>query len=160
MIDRDDFYIRLKVLSPDSNFVFWKDDGFLDKKGYDLVTKIDEWIVYWNDDNKDPIPSIDDILSINDHKVNAIKFESIGTPLLNSYINEVAQEKKYDSALSCSSYISSNNPKWKAEAIAFVSWRDAVFDYTLEQFNLISLGLRLIPTFEEFKLELPVINWP
>lgn len=87
-------------------------------------------------------------------------FNQIGTPQLMQYLDEVAAQRQYNSAISCASYVSSTVPSWKAQADAFVSWRDSVFTYTIEQVALMQAGDRSVPTFEEFKGELPVINWP
>jgi hypothetical protein len=87
-------------------------------------------------------------------------FVNIGRPQLKPYLDNVAQERQYDSAISCASYISSTVPQWKNEATAFVSWRDSVFNYMIDQITLMSNGERSVPTFEEFKNELPVITWP
>jgi hypothetical protein len=80
--------------------------------------------------------------------------------LLSSYIDVVAQQRQYENAVSCASYISSSIPQWKNEAETFVSWRDEVFTYTIAQIQLMQSGSRSIPSFEEFKTELPEIVWP
>lgn len=87
-------------------------------------------------------------------------FTNIGMPQLISYLDSVALERKYSSGVSCASYISSTVLAWKNEATAFIAWRDSVFMYTIDQITLMSTGGRSIPTFNEFKMELPVITWP
>jgi hypothetical protein len=87
-------------------------------------------------------------------------FVTIGQPQLMPYLDTVAQERQYDSAISCASYVSSTIPAWKAQADAFVSWRDSVFTYTIAQVQLMQSGERSVPTFEEFKTELPEMVWP
>jgi hypothetical protein len=87
-------------------------------------------------------------------------FVNVGQPQLMPLLDIVAQERKYNSAISCASYVSSTIPEWKAEADAFVSWRDSVFTYTISQVQLMKSGQRSVPTFEEFKTELPAMVWP
>ncbi len=43
------------------------------------------------------------------------------------WIDSVAQGNGYDNAVSCASYVSSGMAKHKAEALAIVAWRDAVW---------------------------------
>lgn len=71
-----------------------------------------------------------------------------------------ARSRRYDGALSLSTYVNSTNPNWAAEATAFVAWRDSVWAYTYQQFALIELGLRPMPALDEFLAELPPLNWP
>lgn len=87
-------------------------------------------------------------------------FVNIGQPQLMPFLDSVAQERQYDSAISCASYVSSSIPAWKAQADAFVNWRDSVFTYTIAQVQLMQSGQRSVPTFEEFKTELPEMVWP
>lgn len=83
-----------------------------------------------------------------------------GMPLIENYIDLIAQQKQYDSALSCSSYSNSTNIQWKSEADVFIAWRDLVYAYTIAQVSLMESGQRSIPSFDEFKTELPLIVWP
>lgn len=90
---------------------------------------------------------------------NFYQFVDKGLPLLTSFADSVAQKKQYESALSCASYISSTVPSWQAEATTFIAWRDSVYNYVIAQQALMQSGQRTIPTFEDFKAELPVISW-
>ena len=81
-------------------------------------------------------------------------------PQLETYIDSVAQQKQYNNAVSCASYASSTIQAWKEQAICFIAWRDSVYNYTITQEALMKDGSRTVPTFEEFKAELPLINWP
>lgn len=76
------------------------------------------------------------------------------------YVDLIAQQKKYLNAVSCVSYINSTVEPWKSEALSFISWRDSVYKYVIEQIELIQTGQRTIPNFQDFKNELPVITWP
>lgn len=50
--------------------------------------------------------------------------------------------------------------EWKAEAEAFVAWRDAVWAYALQELARVVDGEREPPTIDGFIGELPKINWP
>ena len=91
---------------------------------------------------------------------NFYTFIDDGTPLLVNYIDSVAQQKQYFNAVSCATYATSTNTTWQSEAVAFISWRDAVYTYVIAQEALMQSGARTIPTFAEFQSELPVIAWP
>jgi hypothetical protein len=71
-----------------------------------------------------------------------------------------AKERRYDSALSISTYVGSTNAMWAAEAEAFVTWRDAVWTYCYEQLVLVGAQARSQPTVAEFLAELPAMVWP
>lgn len=105
--------------------------------------------------NEQIMAYIDSIL--NQFNVNA--FVQAGTPLLTKFIDDTAKAKGYDTTMSCISYVSSNNTTWKSEALAFGAWRDNVFAYVIAQTELMKNSSRTIPTFDEFKLELPLITW-
>lgn len=87
-------------------------------------------------------------------------FITYGTPQLASYVDSVAQQKQYENAVSCASYINSSVVQWKNEATTFIAWRDSIYNYAIAQQTLMQSGKRTIPTFDEFKTELPVIVWP
>ncbi len=87
-------------------------------------------------------------------------FVNTGQPQLMPYLDTVAKQRQYDSAISCASYSTSSVAQWKSEAEAFISWRDAVFTYTIEQVQLMQSGERSVPSFDDFKTELPEIVWP
>lgn len=71
-----------------------------------------------------------------------------------------AQERRYDSAVSISTYISSTNLQWAAEATAFVAWRDAVWAYAYTELDKVLTGQRPQPTVAELIAELPAMVWP
>lgn len=88
-------------------------------------------------------------------------------PALNDYKGAVvamldakAQERRYDNAVSISTYVTSTIPSWSAEAAAFVAWRDAVWAYAYVELEKVMGGQRPQPTVEEFLGELPAIVWP
>lgn len=81
-------------------------------------------------------------------------------PYIEDLLDTTAQSKQYGSAVSISTYINSTNTKWAAEALAFVSWRDAVYAYSINIQTQVEAGLMPIPTMSEFQAGLPTIVWP
>ena len=57
------------------------------------------------------------------------------------------------------SYLTSNNPRWAADAHDWVNHRDAVMEYALELINAVKRGDRTPPTMEEFLGNIPKIEW-
>ena len=120
------------------------------------------FITSWNvpNESEPTVQSLLDMIPSLQHQFDLDYFKSVGNVQLMQYLNVVANEREYDTAISCTSYSSSTILQWKSEADVFISWRDSVFAYTIEQIALMESGQRSIPTFEEFKTELPVIVWP
>lgn len=87
-------------------------------------------------------------------------FINHGTPLIEPFMDSVAAQRQYTSTITCASYANSTVPEWKAQAEAFVAWRDQILSYTMTQVQLMQGEQRSVPTFEEFITELPVIVWP
>lgn len=79
---------------------------------------------------------------------------------IDNLLNATALSKQYGSAVACATYATSSNPQWAAEAAAFISWRDAVFVYSIDIQTKVLADQIPIPTLEEFTAGLPVITWP
>lgn len=79
---------------------------------------------------------------------------------VTSRIADVARDKGYDSPETLQSYVNSTNPLWRAEANAFVAWRDVVWAYVYEQVALWENEERTIDTADELVGELDAIVWP
>lgn len=113
-------------------------------------------------------PTTDDIASFQaDPSVQAAYQAELNNNLINSYtiqlqeyIDSVAQQKQYDNAISCISYINSTVQLWKDQAAAFIAWRDSVYNYVIAQEALMLSGSIPVPTFTQLQSELPVITWP
>lgn len=124
----------------------------------DEAIKISHWSVAGI-----PQPTDEELNNLIVQYQDQFELDSIKTEAkiaIMNHLDKVAQEKEYSSALSCSSYFNSTVTQWKNEALAFIEWRDSVFNYAYEQFNLIESKQRSIPTVDEFIQELPVISWP
>ncbi|WP_102945324.1 hypothetical protein [Stenotrophomonas sp. VV52] len=77
-----------------------------------------------------------------------------------AWMAAVVQERGYDSIESCCSYVTSAVPRYKAEALAMVAWRDAV-NQTLEQ--LVLNPPAGVDSWEEVRALLPqpeAFPWP
>jgi len=79
---------------------------------------------------------------------------------IQAHVDATAQERQYDSGVSCASYVNSTVQQWAAEAAAFVAWRDAVWAYAFTELDKVLNGQRPQPTIDEFLLELPAMQWP
>lgn len=76
------------------------------------------------------------------------------------FLNSKVQERNYDNILSACTYDNSTNPVFKAESLACISWRDAVWEYCYSELNKVKLNQRQINIPSEFINELPVLVWP
>ncbi|MGF7008120.1 hypothetical protein [Aminobacter sp. BE322] len=77
-----------------------------------------------------------------------------------SLLDAKAQERRYDNAVSISTYLGSTNSQWAGEASAFVAWRDAVWAYAYTELDKVLAGQRPQPTIETLLSELPAMQWP
>lgn len=89
-----------------------------------------------------PLPAMDYVQAVSDH------------------IETTAQNRGYDSQDRLASYVLSDVPAWKAEAQAFITWRDLVWAYVFMSQAAVASGQRTQPSLEEFKAGLPQIQWP
>lgn len=87
------------------------------------------------------------------------RLEDFYKELLRATIDEAAQQKNYDNAACCATYANSTNLTWKAEAEAFIAWRDACWDYAITLFAEIENEQTPDPGTEGFINNLPVLNW-
>lgn len=77
------------------------------------------------------------------------------------HIDQTAQSKGYENGVSLATYVPSTVATWRAEADAFIPWRDSVWAYTYETFAKIESGEIPPPaTVDEFIGWLPPIVWP
>lgn len=120
------------------------------------------FITYWNVDGitEPTVDQLNAMIPTYQHQFDYDYFTNVGLSMLEQYIDSVAQQKNYSSAISCISYINSTNTQWRNEAITFNSWRDSVYVYVIAQQALMQSSSRSIPSFDDFKIELPEITWP
>ena len=93
-----------------------------------------------------PPPTIDEL---KQGLINAVQ----------TYMDETAQTRGYDSIASACSYGLSTVQKFREEATACISWRDNVWNYCYEQLALFESGQRDVPTVEQLIAELPTLEW-
>lgn len=78
---------------------------------------------------------------------------------IEALVDATARERSYSSAVSCASYVASTNAAWRAEAEAFVAWRDAVYTAAFAALAAVDGGAPA-PSIADFIAALPVIEWP
>lgn len=86
--------------------------------------------------------------------IEALKHSFISA--IQNLLDRKAQENGYDSILSACSYAGYDNP-FRAEGEAYGIWRANCWAYCYEQLALILDSKRVIPTVEDFVLELPIL---
>jgi hypothetical protein len=92
----------------------------------------------------------------------------VGTPptiddyrfAIQTVVDQVAQSRLYDSGNSLASYANSTNPRWAAEAQAFIAWRDSVWAFAYDELARVEAGQRPQPSIEQIVSELAPIRWP
>jgi hypothetical protein len=75
-------------------------------------------------------------------------------------IDTTAQSRTYADGVAASSYANSSNVIWKAEAEAFILWRDSVWVYAYTELPKFASGERPLIPIEQFMQELPQMQWP
>lgn len=77
------------------------------------------------------------------------------TDYIQGILDSKAKEFGYDSIISASTYVSSSNQKFRAEAISFVEWRDSVWEFAYSLLQSIKSGETEKPTLEDLGSLLP-----
>lgn len=119
----------------------------------------DGWYISgWNVPEVDQ-PSSEEIESWQ-AEASVIQFKNDATTIIEQKIEQIAKERGYDNSLSCASYATSTVEGWKAEADAFIAWRDSVWSWAISQFEEVSSGQTEVPTLEEVEQSIPSMVWP
>lgn len=79
---------------------------------------------------------------------------------IQAHVDKTANQRGYDSGVTCASYVGSTNEAWSEEALAFVAWRDAVWAHAYAELAKVEGGQREQPTIAEIIDELPAMTWP
>lgn len=79
---------------------------------------------------------------------------------IQQHIDATAQQRGYDSGVTCASYVGSTNLQWSGEASAFISWRDSVWAHAYAELAKVQAGEREQPSVAEIIDELPAMSWP
>lgn len=79
---------------------------------------------------------------------------------IQNVIDATAREKQFRDGVTLASYVASTVEPWASQAIAFVAWRDNVWQYAYSELSKVQAGDREQPTIEAFLHELPEMVWP
>jgi len=80
---------------------------------------------------------------------------------VQAHIDATAQSRDYENGFALAGYVSSTVPPWKAEAEAFVAWRDQVWLAVFELLAQVEAGDTPAPSSPEALVAwLPQIEWP
>lgn len=126
------------------------------------VSKDDIQIASWTVPNE-PQPTQQELIEYGIVHARAIE---INITAINAaqqsqvIIDSTAQDKGYADGVACASYATSTNVQWRNEAIAFINWRDSVWNYLYALLAQISGGSDPIPSVEEILNGIPAIVWP
>ena len=79
---------------------------------------------------------------------------------IQEVVDSVARAKQFNDGVTMASYVASTVEPWAAQAQAFVSWRDNVWQYAYSELAKVQAGERAQPSVPKFLSELPEISWP
>jgi hypothetical protein len=82
------------------------------------------------------------------------------TAAAQALLDKGAQGLGYDSMLSLASYATSTNATFKAQALAGIAWRDAVWTAGYALVAAVQAGTQSAPTIAAFLASLPAASWP
>lgn len=119
-------------------------------------------IGYWAVPNE-PQPTEKELIDygIANERVIQINATSIDcAQAVQAVIDKAAQSRSYSDGISCATYSTSSNVQWKAEAQAFIDWRDQVWNYLYALLATLMGNKEPIPSVQEIINDLPVMVWP
>jgi hypothetical protein len=80
---------------------------------------------------------------------------------IQAHIDATAQSRSYDSGSALAGYVNSTVAPWRAEAEAFIAWRDAVWLFVFEKLAQVETGDVSPPNSTEAMIALlPAMEWP
>lgn len=130
---------------------------------YDPLTEDLEWTHALAADKRSvrlqrkPKPAPAEVVA--ERKAQAVaKLEAHFEELVDGHCDAVAQAKRYKSAERLAGYV--NDPRWGADATAFVQWRSEVWHVALDHQAKVLGGKVPVPTDAELLALLPVPPWP
>lgn len=82
------------------------------------------------------------------------------TGAIDQHVEATAQARGYNSAASLAGYATSTVTPYRAEAQAFIAWRDDVWLTAFAILYDVQSGARDVPGEADLIAELPVITWP
>jgi hypothetical protein len=91
--------------------------------------------------------------------IQSIDMQKQLTDIVQTYLDEAAQQKLYDGILSMCSYDNDPNPVFAAEATAAKKFRSDTWSHCHQVMDDVENGVREIPTGDELLAELPPVPW-
>lgn len=91
------------------------------------------------------------------YELNILELQVL--PQLQFKIDLIARSRGYADGVSCSSYINSTNLSWKIEAMAFIVWRDSVWNYAYALLASYEGNNNPLPAVQSVLDGIPVIQW-
>ena len=80
---------------------------------------------------------------------------------IQAHVDATAQSRSYDNGMALAGYVNSAVPPWRAEAEAFIAWRDAVWLFVFEKLAEIEAGEAVPPETAQALIDtLPAVEWP
>lgn len=79
---------------------------------------------------------------------------------IQEIVDDTAREKQFRDGVTLASYANSTVDLWASQALAFIAWRDNVWQYSYSELSKVLAGDRAQPTIADFLLELPEMVWP
>lgn len=101
------------------------------------------------DPEPEPTPAPTGPLTVDDYRA-----------AIQKMLDDKVSERRYYDILNACSYANSTNPTFKAEALACVAWRDAVWAKAYEALDLVQSGAALQPTIPGLLAMMPALTWP
>lgn len=78
---------------------------------------------------------------------------------MQSLIDSTASSKSYADGYAVASYVTSTNAQWAAQAVTFVAWRDACWEYSYAVQQAAESDPSSAPTLPQFIAQAPQISW-
>lgn len=110
-----------------------------------------------------PQPTVDELLAQGQQHELEVEIATLKLQVaiqIQLLVDTTAQSRSYADGVAVASYANSSNVIWKAEAEAFILWRDSVWVYVYTELPKFESGERPLITIEQFMQELPAMQWP
>ena len=79
---------------------------------------------------------------------------------IKDLIDSTARAREYLDGTTCASYATSTVPAWRADALAFIAWRDSVWVAAYAIQTQVEAGTLAPPSVAALIAQLPSISWP
>lgn len=117
------------------------------------------YIKHWDEDLYGPQPTEQSLLDqIPDLQLAYLQQQVEAS--IRELVEAKPLERGYDNLMTLTSYTTSSNAQWKAEAEAFIAWRDSIFEYSYQVLADVQAELISLPSFDDFMAKVPTLTWP